>query len=333
MSTIPPYLYAAYSIKDQQSDARRLITSVVVEEMLHLALTTNLLLALGGEPHFGAGLVPRYPSLLAHHRPDLPLELRRCTPEVVRTTFMAIERPEKRGALPQADEYETLGQFYLALEEALHRLSAEGNVFADHQPHRQLADPSFYGPVAFDVADSGGLTLIRDLESACRALEVIIDQGEGVGDEHWADPAHLELTHYYKFAQLADGTIPIGDTWPVADTPGVATLPPEIRPVADLFNATYGLLLATMREMFAAEGDQGAATDRLYRVMSRCMTPTAQYLVTLPIDDEHTAGPTFEAHRFTRDPLTEALDLAHLAADTHPALAPVEESLRAMVAK
>jgi hypothetical protein len=71
MSTIPPYLYAMYSIKDQKSDASCLIASVAVEEML-LALTTNLLLALGGEPDFGVDLVPTFPSVLAHHQPRPP---------------------------------------------------------------------------------------------------------------------------------------------------------------------------------------------------------------------------------------------------------------------
>lgn len=35
LSTIPPYLYAMYSIEDQSSEAALLIRSVVVEEMLH----------------------------------------------------------------------------------------------------------------------------------------------------------------------------------------------------------------------------------------------------------------------------------------------------------
>lgn len=330
MSTIPPYLYAAYSLKDQDSDARKLIASVVVEEMLHLALTTNLLLALGGEPDFGRDLMPVYPGLLAHHQPDLPLGLSRCTEEVIRSTFMAIERPEVRGAPPEPDEFETLGQFYLALDEALHRLSAKGDLFANHQPERQLSDPSFYGPVAFDAEDSGGLMLIQDLESACRALEIIIDQGEGVGDERWADPAHLELTHYFKFVQLADGEVPLGETWPVTDTPHAADLPEHLRSVADLFNAVYRLLFMTMEQMFAPGGDQGAAAGHLYRHMSHCMAPLARYLVAQPIDTTHTAGPTFEWYEFADDPAAETLALAARVTAAHPSLASVEVALRGM---
>lgn len=330
MSTIPPYLYAAYSIKDQSSDACRLIVSVAVEEMLHLALTTNLLLALGGDPDFGRDLMPAYPGTLAHHRPELPLDLRRCTREFVRDTFMAIERPEVRGAAPEPDDYQTLGQFYLALEEALHRLAADSDLFGNHQPDRQLSDPTLYGPVAFDAADSGGLLLIQDLESACRALEIIIDQGEGVGEDMWADPAHEELTHYFKFAQIADGTVPLGETWPVLDNPRAADLPAGTRPVADLFNAAYRILFMTMDGMFTPGTDQGRAAGRLYRVMSHCMTPIAQYLVTVPVDIDRTAGPTFEWYEFTGEPLAEITSLASAASVLHPALAPVVAALHSL---
>ena len=42
VSLIPPYLYAMYSIEDQESEAALLIRSVVVEEMLHASLVSNL---------------------------------------------------------------------------------------------------------------------------------------------------------------------------------------------------------------------------------------------------------------------------------------------------
>lgn len=331
MSTIPPYLYAAYSIRDYESDSRRLIASVVVEEMLHLALTTNLLLALGGDPDFGEGLIPRFPGLLAHHKPDLPLRLRRCTPEVVRDTFMVIERPESPAAPAEPDQYETLGQFYAALEQAIQALSDDTDLFEDHQPGRQLSDPSFYGPVAFDSADSGGLMLIEDVDSAFRALEVIIDQGEGLSDHLWADPGHQELTHYHKFAQLADGTTPIGEIWPAVDDPKAAELPDELRSVADLFNACYRLVFATMEHLHAPKADRGALIGRLYTLMSHCLTPTARYLVGIPIGNELNAGPTFEIYRFTGEPFAETLTLARASATAHPALAPVAASLEALI--
>ncbi|MEX0826182.1 MAG: ferritin-like domain-containing protein [Acidimicrobiia bacterium] len=333
MSTIPPYLYAAYSIRGEPSEARDLITSVVVEEMLHLALTTNLLLALGGEPDFMDNLIPEYPSLLAHHTPDLRLELRRCTTELIRDTFMVIERPEAIDAPPEADDYETLGQFYAALELAIHRLGERVDLFADHQPGRQLADPSFYQPVAFDVEDSGGLMLIEDVASACAAIDVIVDQGEGLGDHLWADPGHRELTHYHKFIQLADGTLPIGDTWPVLDNPRAADLPEEVRPAADLFNALYMLLFDTIQRMHALGADQGALVGRLYTLMSKVMKPVARLLVTLPVGEGHTAGPTFERYTFESDPVEETAALAETVAIAHPVLVPVVGTLRSAFAR
>jgi len=331
MSTIPLYLYAAYSIRGEPSDAKRMITSVVVEEMLHLALTTNLLLALGGEPDFGDELMPRYPSVLAHHKPDLSLDLKRCTPQLITETFMVIERPESPDAPPEADEFETLGQFYAALERAIHELSEHVDLFADHQPDRQLSEVSFYGPVAFDAADSGGLVLIHDVPSACRALEIIVDQGEGLADHRWADPDHQELTHYYKFAQLADEAA-IGATWPVMDNPRVADLPETTRPVAELFNAVYRLLFSTMEQLFAPGVDQEALVGRLYGLMSGGMRPIASYLVSLPGTGGRNAGPTFERYAFGSSPAAETRRLVEEVVRAHPMLAPIQSTLESVLA-
>ena len=331
LSTIPPYLYAMYSIEDQQSEAARLIASVVVEEMLHVALTTNLLLAVGGEPYFGYDVIPTYPSLLAHHQPDLLLELKRCTPELIEGTFMEIEKPRAPGAIPEDDNFETLGQFYAALESALDSLDTGSRLFAHHQPERQLADRSWYGPVSFDAEDSGGLMLISDRPSANEALEIIIHQGEGVTDSRWADPAHQELTHFYKFQQLADGTTPIGRTWPTLDNPRTADFPQTLRGVSDLFNALYGLVFVTMGEVFSGPQEQAVAMGRLYSLMSHCLAPTARYLVQQPVTPESTAGPTFEVYRFETDPYVETATLAAAVSRNHPVLEAVASRVSAFV--
>ena len=327
MSTIPPYLYSAYSIKDQDSDAAKLIISVVVEEMLHLALTTNLLLALGGEPDWGPTLMQRYPSLMAHHQPDLMLHLTRCRPEVVRDLFMTIERPESPGAPPEDDEYETLGQFYLALELAIDALAQREDIFGDHQPERQLSDPSLYGAVKYVADDSGGLMMISDAVSAKAALEVIIHQGEGVSAERWADESHQELTHYWKFGQIADGTSPIGETWPVVDDPRSTDFPEALRPVSDLFNAVLRLVFSTMEGMFSSHADQGALAGRLYSLMSEVLSPVARLLMTQPMSESTNAGPTFEWYEFSAAPESEVLQLADSVAANYPDLEQVAQTL------
>jgi hypothetical protein len=331
LSTIPPYLFAMYSIKDQESDAARLIASVVVEEMLHACLVTNLLLAIGGEPDFGYDTIPTYPSLMAHHTPDLMLALGRCTPELVHDTFMAIESPQAPGAPPEDNVYETLGQFYAALENAVRGLAPETHVFEDPQAHRQLSDPSFYAPIKFDAEDSGGLILIDSADSADRALEIIIDQGEGLKDHRWADPSHQELTHFYKFKQIADGESPIGSVWPVMSSPTTAAFPESVRPLSNAFNALYGLVYVTLTDLFSGEHDQGERIGRLYTLMSDALAPVARKLVQISIGDGENACPTFEVYRFGGDPWEETAVLMAAAAAVYPNLEDASAMMRSFV--
>src|SRR5262245_53786560 len=62
--TLPPYLTAMWSIKDQQHAAAATIRAVVEEEMTHMALVANLLAAIGGVPR-----VNRSPAIPAYPRP------------------------------------------------------------------------------------------------------------------------------------------------------------------------------------------------------------------------------------------------------------------------
>jgi hypothetical protein len=319
-----------YSIKNPESDSARLIAAVVVEEMLHVCLTTNLLLAVGGEPDFSKSAIPIYPGRVAHRRPALALELRGCSLGHIRDTFMEIERPQNLDADPEDDDFETLGQFYAALERAIDELSERKDLFADHQPLRQLSNPAFYGPVAFDAKDSGGLMLITDRTSARAALDVVVHQGEGIGHERWADPDHLELTHYYKFEQLASGAVEIGDVWPVLDNPHTADLPEAIQDVSHLFNGLYRLTIGTMEGLFSGRAAQGAGIGTLYSLMTGCLAPTARYLVTLPAGDGRTAGPTFEYYEFEGDPRQQVAQLASTVAAQHDSLTEVAARVGAL---
>ena len=328
LSTIPPYLYSMYSIEDQASAPARMMASIVVEEMLHVSLTTNLLLALGGQPSFGRETATEYPGLLTHHKPELPLELKAFSIDLVRDMFMQLERPQHRHALPEDDDYETLGQFYAALTHALDSLSREQDLFLNPQRERQLADPSFYGAVEFDDDDSGGLMLIDSLESAHRALEIVIHQGEGVGHHRWADPEHYELTHYYKLQELASGSIEVGTVLPVLDNPRSGDLPEAARQVSALFNALYRLTFVVLEDLFSGAGEQGPGVGRLYALMRGCLAPTAAYLVRLPAGNGRSAAPTFEFHEFGADPWGETVALAAGVSADHPGLADVAERLR-----
>ncbi len=324
LTTVPPYLYAMYSIEDQASEAARLIRSVVTEEMLHAALAANLLAAVGGRPDFrDPALVPVYPGLLPHHVPPLTLRLAPASPDLVRDAFMVIERPEAPGAPPEGDQYETLGQFYYALELAFEDLSDRFDLFADSQPDCQLADPRFYAPVELDADDSGGLMLIHDLESACAAIEVIVHQGEGVTDDRYADPSHQELTHFYKFEQIADGVSPLGEVRPAVVNPKTADLPASLQPVSDLVNAIYRFLYVTLDDLYRPIADKGPLVDRLYGAMGGLLSPVARYLMEQPIGNGLVAGPSFEVYPFESDPppADQLRSLAVRVLAEHPGLA------------
>lgn len=325
LSTIPPYLYALYSIEDQESDAARLLASIVVEEMLHACLTANLMLALGGEPDFSTDMMPSYPSALPHHQPEITLTLQACTPEAIRDLFMVIEQPEAPGATPEDDDYHSLGQFYAALEEAVVRLAADDAIFENPQIERQLSDPTYYGPVQFDTAESGGLMAVTDVDTALAALEIIIHQGEGVSDERWADPAHRELTHYAKLSDLLEGSTELGVVLPVLDNPVATELPEHLQSVGLLADGFYTLLYATMQALFSGT-DQPSMIGVLYGLMSKCLRPTAVYLARQPVDGGRTAGASFRRFDFGHEPWAEVAALADTVAVKHPALSDVADA-------
>ncbi len=56
LTTIPTYLYAFYSIKDSRSAAAIVFREIVIEEMLHVALASNLLVSVGGIPASTTGI-------------------------------------------------------------------------------------------------------------------------------------------------------------------------------------------------------------------------------------------------------------------------------------
>ena len=330
MTTIPLYLYAMYSIVDPASDASKLIRSVATEEMLHAALVANLLIAIGGEPRFyDPTHLPTYPCPLPHHVPELMLDLAPCSPEVIRKAFLVIEQPADREAPPEADAFETLGQFYHALENALTNLAAQGDLFANPSIDRQL-EPADYSPVKFDTADSGGLVIVDSLESALEALEIVIHQGEGLSDDKWADPSHQELTHYAKFLALADGEIPIGDVHPAVVNPSTASLPEAIRPVGTFFNAIYSYLLILMDRAYEpmTSDQREPAVGLMYGAMEALMRPVARYLFSLETEAGR-AGPPFEFHRFEHasSALDELRSLGAALVDQHPQLSGVVGAL------
>lgn len=332
LATIPAYLYGMLSIEDQSSEPALLLRSIVVEEMLHAALTTNLLLALGGKPDYeSTRYIPTYPGLLPHHDPPLNVDLAPLTHQRLVDVFMRIEQPEVRGAPPEPDKYETLGQFYHAIEQGLESLSQTNNLFSEPQLEMQLSDKRFYRPVTYDAEDSGGLVEISNLETAIEAIEIIVHQGEGLSEERWADPEHQELTHYHKLLQIAEGNSPLGRILDVPTNPRTEDYPELLRPVSDLFNAVYRGMFLVMGRIFEGGDGQGRAVGVLYVLMADILSQLGRFLVGQSLPTNGVAAPTFEVYEFESDQrVDEILVLARSCANDYPKLSSVYEALQGL---
>src|SRR5678816_1227565 len=93
-ATLPVYLCALYSLDAARNPtATEVLTSVFVEEMLHLTLAANLLNAVGGRPRLATpSMLPGYPRTLPHGQPSLELSLLRFGPEAIEQ-LLTLERP------------------------------------------------------------------------------------------------------------------------------------------------------------------------------------------------------------------------------------------------
>lgn len=234
---------------------------------------------------------------------------------------MVIEQPEAPGAMPEEDEFETLGQFYEALEAAIERIAGTTDLFADPRVHRQLADPTFYGAVEFDAEDSGGLLAITDVATAREAIEIVVHQGEGLSDELWADPSHQELTHYHKFKRIAEGESPLGRVRNLMVDPTRDALPASLQPVCDLYNAMYRFVFVLLDRLYSGKEDQHELIGRFYRIMAGTLPAVGRYLTAQPLGDGTFAGPSFEVFDFGgSDPVERLVELASAVLEEHPDL-------------
>lgn len=197
-STIPPYLTAMFSLKQGENDEiAQLIRQIVMQEMLHMTISANILIAIGGHPQINnPHFIPNYPG-------NLPMQIggsafivgiEAFSKPLVKNIFMLIEEPEDpipvRLELAQEPEFATIGQFYDAIKEKIAELG--NSIFTVGQERQVL---SWFPP--------DQLFPITDVESALAAIDIIKVQGEGTSTkpfESSGDPAH-----YYKFGEIAAG--------------------------------------------------------------------------------------------------------------------------------
>jgi Ferritin-like len=198
-STIPPYLCALYSMDaDKNVFAYQAIQGVVMEEMLHMIQAANILTAIGGAPElYNPKFIPEYPTYLPHSDKAFLVPLQKFSPETVQDVFLKIEMPKAKAAPPQPNHYNTIGQFYLALKQALIRLGPK--IFTGN-PAWQVTSNDYYG-------GGGKLLGVYGLDHAVEGIDEIIGQGEGI-DGTIEDPDRvlfgegIEYAHYFRFNEV-----------------------------------------------------------------------------------------------------------------------------------
>jgi hypothetical protein len=276
-STIPVYLYALYSLDPQKNGTvTGIITSVVIEEMLHMTLACNILNALGGSPVIdNPGLIPTYPGPLPGGvDSDLTVHLAPFSHDQL-AAFMKIEEPEDPLHFPVVEtrgleQPRTIGQFYAEIKRQILLL---GNGAFSSSPRNQV------GP---DLMD--GSVVVTSVATAEQAIETIVEQGEGTKESPLEAATGNEIAHYYRYAEIYFGRklipnpdagpqtppdnryvyggapIPFDESgvYPVPSDPLAAKYPPgsAARHACDTFNYSYTSLLKTLHATFNGQPDQ-----------------------------------------------------------------------------
>jgi len=306
-STIPPYLTAVLSLKAGVNDMiGGLIRNITGQEMLHMCIVSNILIAIGGRPSINhAGFAPSYPGPLPMNigGADFRVGIEAFSKDLVQRVFMAIEEPEKplhiNDKLLLETDYATIGAFYRALQAKIVQLG--DGVFDPGSVSRQVLEGRWF------PADQ--LFPITDAASAVRAIELIVLQGEGTSSEPWESPG--VLAHYYRFGEIhagrtlvaqgagfayAGAPIPFDDNgvYPIKPNCKLADFVPDTQAYTRLaqFNYTYNSLLNALHACFNGAPDKlDSAIGLMYSLRIEAVA-----LMQTPIDGAGglTVGPSFE---------------------------------------
>jgi hypothetical protein len=229
LTTLPPYLTAYFSMREHTNiTAAKLLREVFMEEMLHMCLAGNVLVAIGGQVRLGENNIPRYPCAVEFKKGnkkgrDFELSLHKFSKAAIKT-FRRIELPDKFAPLGP-DQYPSLGPLKAAGEED-HKLQIDastiGDLYQDIIDNLTSLDRSYReaGRELFSTDTSNQITetyfwrgggkpvAVTNMASAKEALSIIMEQGEGAnhsrydGDEVDLDQKDGDLAHYFKFCEI-----------------------------------------------------------------------------------------------------------------------------------
>src|SRR5262252_4115626 len=302
------YLYASFSLKTdpdeglsaRQAEAvggwRETLTGIAIEEMLHLALVSNVMTAIGAAPTLSR---PNFPRRSEYLPPGVQFALLPFG-EASLTHFLYLERPEGMermdaagfvpGAppgsvepsevMPRVQDFSTVGHLYRGI---MHGLSHLADRLGEHalfvgSARTQATPEAFRWPQ---------LVTVTDVKSAHAAIEEIIEQGEGARGD-W------RTAHYGRFLRIWEEYRQLRSQDPAFDparpvTPAFTRQPfdiaepqslltePATRTVAELFNLGYEMLLWLLTRFFTHTDETDEQLDALtgsaFALMSGVLAP------------------------------------------------------------
>jgi Ferritin-like len=335
-SLLCEYLYAQFSLKRSTAEGLKpeqlariqawelTMIDVIKQEMLHLALATNILTAVGAAPHFER---PNFPILSRWYPPDVQIALVPFGERALRH-FIFLERPEGM-PLDDAEGFRALGHIQpLTVDDPQITAGPEewhtvGHLYRGieaglaHLVNRFGEDAVFIGPpraqATTQVFEWPELTAVTDLASASAAIEVIVEQGEGARGD-WVK------SHFGKFVGILEDLLAVRAQDPKFEParpvmPVYLREPPDVdqvtlvqdpltRRVTDLFNAVYEVTLQVQSRYFIHHGETPDELETLAKtakhLMNWVMRNLGPVLTALPVGPEfpgRTAGPAFEIVR------------------------------------
>jgi hypothetical protein len=329
LSVIPPYLCGLYSMAPggDNLESALILRSIVTEEMLHLTLAANVLMAVGGGPPTlaSAETVSPYPIVLAMER-DLPpeqqflvhllpfsptaldmyLKIENPAHEHDHSLQAAIDAPAPTMLLSAEFGFGTVGAFYEAIEQGLTNLTGELGEDAVFSGDRRLQiEPQYY------YAGGGVVRQVHGLDDALAALGEIVDQGEGDTGSLYDEDG--DLAHYFRFMEVKLGrryqpgdkpdspsgepfTVDFGAVYPMKPDPRSSDYgSEELRAASDACNRTWSELLRLLDRAFAGTDPAAKGEDLIAAVAQMLdLRDQASMLLRIPLPDGKHAGPTFE---------------------------------------
>ena len=334
------YLFTAFSLKERQDEGitedqvemiagwRHQIIQIAVQEMLHLALASNLLTAIGGAPYFRRANFPQgktYTSLslrfvLAPFNeetlkryicfelpqdfepgPDEEIDWNEACTEIREADFL-LPQP----LLPKKLDFHSIGELY--------RLISEG--FDEIETKLRTTGKTLF--IGCREAQATGLwdelRQVTDVASAQKAIELIIEQGEGTpvdqADNHFrsfistleAYQKELEKDAAFQPARpvIENPLLDLQRDQPGAISLGANVITDELaRDVVEIFAAVYEVMLQILARYFAHTDED---EEQLYvlksaflNLMPYVLSPIGSAITQLPAGiDGMNAGPSFE---------------------------------------